>query len=62
MFYLNYQSYTLTCTYAMALAVVGQLARGKPPEPPSAYTLTCTYAMALAALGQVVRGNCHPHA
>ena len=58
-FQLNYQSYTLTCTYGMAL---GQLARGKPPGPPSAYTLTFTYAMALTALSQVARGNRHTHA
>ena len=62
MFYLNYQSYTLTCTYGMALTALSQLARGKPPGPPSAYTLTCTYAMALAALSQVARGNHHTHA
>ena len=62
MFYLNYQSYTLTCTYGMALAALGQLARGKPPGPPSAYTLTFTCAMALTALSQVARGNRHTHA
>ena len=35
MFYLSYQTYTLACTNGMALAVLGQLARGKPLGPPS---------------------------
>ena len=35
MFYLSYQSYTLACTNGMALAALGQLARGKPFGPPS---------------------------
>ena len=33
MFYLHYQSYTLTCTNGMALTVLSQLARGKPLGP-----------------------------
>ena len=33
MFYLHYQSYTLTCTNGMALTALSQLARGKPLGP-----------------------------